>query len=146
MKKTIVFAFAFVLGGYFEAWLDKRRAIKAEEAALNAEINAPEKPAEEKPAEKPTSGRYKWEQIYDIHEDEFGILAGYSSETLYYFADERMVRDREGNAVDDPIKMFGEAFKKEDPFAEFTDDDILYIRNEERKCDYEIVRKTHWPG
>jgi hypothetical protein len=76
---------------------------------------------------------------YVISPDDFAELDGYNTETLYYFADNVMTDDEE-NILDelediigdiDPVKHFGEYEK-----------DSIFVRNDEKQCDYEILRDT----
>lgn len=85
---------------------------------------------QEKPAEPETSG----EHPYVIAPEEFDEL-GYTAISLTYFAD-GVLADENGVVVDDVEEIVGDAL---DHFGEYEDDSV-YVRNDAKRCDYEILR------
>lgn len=77
------------------------------------------------------------EYPYAIAPDEFGEFSDYETIELILFSD-GVITDDEGEPVDDDITdMIGEDFASH--FGEY-EDDAVYIRNDERMADYEIIR------
>lgn len=76
------------------------------------------------------------EAPYMIPPDEFSELDGYRTETLYWYEDGTIVDEME-NEIDDAEDIVGK-----DALVYFKDfnDDSLYVRNDARKTDYEILR------
>lgn len=72
---------------------------------------------------------------YIISPDEFGEC-GYETISLTYYSDNVLV-DENDEIVDDKNDTVGKDF--ESHFGEFESDSV-YIRNDRRKCDYEILR------
>lgn len=72
---------------------------------------------------------------YAISPDEFGENEDYERISLLYFSD-GILADEEFNIVDDIDDIVGEDFF--DHFDEY-EDDMAYIRNDARRCDYEIM-------
>ena len=75
------------------------------------------------------------EEPYTISPDDFGEEAGYEVETLTYYAD-GILADDQDNLIDSVDKMVG--LESLDKFGEY-EDDVVYVRNEQYKCDYEIL-------
>lgn len=93
------------------------------------DYNAPKQPEPSKvvtPEDKP----------YVIPPDEFGEIELYGKVSLMYYADGILadVIDIVDSTIDDTV---GADFA--DHFGEYEDDSV-YIRNDARKCDYEILR------
>ena len=75
---------------------------------------------------------------YVIPPEEFGLFHDYEQIELHYYND-AVLTDEDGEPVDDDIEdMIGEDF--ESHFGEY-EPDAVFIRNDERKIDYEIIRE-----
>ena len=73
---------------------------------------------------------------YVIKPHDFGEFDDYETITLSYYAD-RVLADEFDNIVEDVDDMVGyEALRH---FGEF-EEDVVHVRNDARKCDYEICR------
>lgn len=72
---------------------------------------------------------------YVISPSEFGEL-DYEQESLTYYAD-GVLTDQQGNVIEDPDELVGPNF--EDHFGEYEDDSV-FVRNENEKIDYEILK------
>ncbi len=72
---------------------------------------------------------------YIIDADEFRDGTMDTCVTYSYFED-GVVTDEYDNIVEDVDEAIGEDFVNH-----FDDDDVVYVRNEERRCDYEILRE-----
>lgn len=92
--------------------------------------NTPE-PAAEEPAEPEPSV----EGPYVISPSDFGEMAGYEKISLTYFAD-GVLADEDNEEVDDIEDVVGDALSH---FGEYEEDSV-FVRNDARKCDYEILR------
>lgn len=97
------------------------------------EDNQNEKEGEEK--EEDNDGVSYMEAPYVISSDDFGSVPGYNVEPLDYFAD-GILADGWGVELDiaetigeDAINHFGDY-----------DDDVVYVRNEQTKLEYEVTR------
>lgn len=76
------------------------------------------------------------EKPYMIPPEEFDELDGYKTVTLYWYENRTLVDEME-NEIDDPEDIIGyDALK----YFEVFNDDSLYVRNDARKTDYEILR------
>ena len=75
------------------------------------------------------------EEPYTISPDDFGEEDGYETETLTYYAD-GILADDQDNLIESVDKMVG--IESLDKFGEY-EDDVVYVRNEQYKCDYEIL-------
>lgn len=73
---------------------------------------------------------------YVIMPDQFSELADYDTISLTYYADGILADDMD-EIIEDIDEVVGEDSLNH--FGEF-EDDVVYVRNEERKCDYEILR------
>ncbi len=71
---------------------------------------------------------------YVISPDEFDELDGYTPISLTYFAD-GVLADETGVIVDDVKEIIGDGLNH---FGEY-DDDAVYVRNDAKRCDYEIL-------
>lgn len=76
------------------------------------------------------------ERPYVISPDEFGEFDDYSKITLIFYAD-RVLCDDEDVPVDNVEELVG--FDSLTHFGEFEDDSV-FVRNDVRKTDYEILR------
>lgn len=77
---------------------------------------------------------------YDIPISEFGEREDYTTQTLYYYVGDKTLVDEEDNVVDDINEIIGDYL-----FDKIVNDDEIdscYIRNDEKKCDYEIVKEN----
>lgn len=72
---------------------------------------------------------------YIINPDEFGDNDEYSTKTWMYYAD-FTVTDDEGEIVSDAQKYIGDALTD----LIQSGDNSIYVRNDNNKCDYEIIR------
>ena len=72
---------------------------------------------------------------YTIYPEEFGAIDDYETVSLLYFADGVLTDDR-GEKVDDIADKVGADFYTH--FGEYEEDSV-FVRNEARKCDYEIL-------
>jgi hypothetical protein len=73
---------------------------------------------------------------YVISPSEFGEDDKYESETLYYYND-GVLADREGNRIEDIESCIG--YESLNHFGEFTDDDSVYVRNDDSMMEYEVL-------
>ncbi len=72
---------------------------------------------------------------YIISPNEFGTIDEYEIVSLTYYSDQILVDDN-GDIIDDIDELIGEDSLTH--FGEYEDDSI-FVRNDERKCDYEIL-------
>ena len=91
-------------------------------------IDIPEELAKELGIEEDT--------IYPITADEYGEQ-GYDQEQLYYYAADETLADKDDSVIDPDGSNVGE--DAIDIFI-YTDADTCYIRNNETKTDYEIIK------
>lgn len=75
--------------------------------------------------------------ITPITPDEYGVYATYEQVSLTYFNDGVLVDDMD-NVINDVYGTLGSNF--EDRFGENDDPDVIYIRNDNTRCEYEITR------
>ena len=73
---------------------------------------------------------------YIIRPEEYGEIHAYETLSLNYYAD-GVLTDELDNRIEDVESMVPEDFAKH--FGEF-EDYAVFVRNDERKCDYEILR------
>ena len=73
---------------------------------------------------------------YVISPDEFGCADGYDAIGLTYYSGNGVLVDDNEERVDNVEELVGECSLKH--FGEYEDDSV-YVRNDERKCDYEIL-------
>jgi hypothetical protein len=73
---------------------------------------------------------------YVIMPDQFSEYADYDTISLTYYADGVLADDMD-DVIEDIDEVVGEDSLNH--FGEFEDDSV-YVRNDERKCDYEILR------
>lgn len=78
------------------------------------------------------------DEPYVITPEEFGEFEDYEKVELTYYAD-GILADDEKEIVDDPQAAIG--FESLNHFGEY-DDDVVYVRNDRRKCDYEVYRDS----
>jgi len=74
---------------------------------------------------------------YVIMPDQFSEYADYDTISLTYYADGVLASDDTDEIIEDVDDVVGEDSLNH--FGEFEDDSV-YVRNDERKCDYEILR------
>lgn len=72
---------------------------------------------------------------YPISPDEFGEYEGYEKVSLYYYSD-GVLADVDDNIVSDIEETVGSDF--EDHIGEY-ENNCAYIRNDIKRCDYEII-------
>lgn len=72
---------------------------------------------------------------YVIEPGEFGEMDGYETISLTYYADE-VVTDDYGEIVDDVDDLIG--LESLSHFGEYEDDSV-FVRNDAKRCDYEIL-------
>lgn len=75
------------------------------------------------------------ETPYVIAPEEFDELDGYTPVSLTYFSN-GVLSDEYGVVVDDVEEIIGDALEH---FGEYEDDSV-YVRNDAKRCDYEILR------
>lgn len=78
------------------------------------------------------------EKTYPISQDEFGDFYDYETIELTYYNDGIVVDDAD-NIVDDIEEVLGEHYIK---YIEDDSIDVVYFRNDARKCDYEILKDS----
>lgn len=78
---------------------------------------------------------YVKDKPYVLDESDFGMFDEYDTVTLHYYADDVLADDLD-ILVDNPEETVGDVKS----YFENTDDDIVYVRNEVRECDYEILK------
>lgn len=107
--------------------------VKSYRSSDEEEKNQNEKEGEEK--EEDNDGVSYMEAPYVISPDDFGSVPGYNVEPLDYFAD-GILADGWGVELDiaetigeDAVNHFGDY-----------DDDVVYVRNEQTKLEYEVTR------
>lgn len=76
------------------------------------------------------------ERPYVISPDEFGEFENYEKISLMYYADGVLCDDMD-SPVDNIDEIVGADFA--DHFGEYEDDSV-FVRNDPRRCDYEILR------
>lgn len=76
------------------------------------------------------------EKPYVISPDDFAEMDDYNTETLYYY-DDGVLTDTQDNVISDVEGTVGK--DSLDHFGEYSDD-CVYVRNDKRKTDYEILR------
>lgn len=84
---------------------------------------------------EPEPKRENVEVPYVIPPDEFGELDGYETISLTYFAD-GVLADEDNEPVDDIEEIVGDGLTH---FGEYEEDSV-FVRNDAKKCDYEILR------
>lgn len=72
---------------------------------------------------------------YVISPDEFGESEDYTKVSLKYFED-GVLADEYGEVVDDVEEIVGDALEH---FGDYEDDSV-FVRNDAKRCDYEILR------
>ena len=77
----------------------------------------------------------KYNPIYVIIPEEFGMINGYDEISLTYYSDQVLV-DEDGDVVENVDEIIG--YDSLNHFGEYEDDSV-YVRNEIRKADYEIL-------
>lgn len=75
------------------------------------------------------------DEPYIISPDKYGEMDGYESISLTFYADGTLADDND-EVVEDIDEIVGSDFR--DHFGEYEDDSV-FVRNDKRKCDYEIL-------
>lgn len=104
------------------------------EETAESESEESEKVQYHKAVKEYTEDEPKKKGPYVISPDEFHDGAMLTSATYSYFED-GVVTDEFDNIVEDVDEAIGE------DFVNHFDEDVVYVRNEERNCDYEILRE-----
>lgn len=73
---------------------------------------------------------------YVISPNEFGTMDEYETVSLTYYSKDNVLTDDNDEIVDDVDEIIGQDSLKH--FGEYEDDSV-YVRNDRRKCDYEIL-------
>ena len=71
---------------------------------------------------------------YIISPDDYGEFDDYKTISLTYYSVDKVLADDDDNIVDDVANTVGE-----DVFERFNDDDYVFVRDDWRKIDYEIL-------
>ena len=82
------------------------------------------------------------ESIYFISKDEYIHTGDHSTETLYYFNDNNILTDEDNNKIDDVYGYIGNCNLKK-TFEKYGED-TLYIRNDDKYVDYEIINTNSY--
>lgn len=85
--------------------------------------------------EEPEKSENSGDVPYVISPDEFDELDGYTAISLTYFAD-GVLSDENGVIIDDVEEIVGDGLNH---FGEY-DEDAVYVRNDAKRCDYEILK------
>ena len=72
---------------------------------------------------------------YVISPDEYGEISDYATESLTHYSD-GVLTDMHDNIIDDVDEIVGSDYAEH--FGEYEDDSV-HIRNDAKKCDYEIL-------
>lgn len=75
---------------------------------------------------------------YVISPDEFDTMDGYDVVSLTYYADDVLTDERD-NVIENPESLVGSDWASH--FGEYEDDSV-FVRNDDRMCDYEILADT----
>lgn len=73
---------------------------------------------------------------YVISPDEFGEMPGFDTESWTHYADGILATD-DLEIISDLENIIGDGLEH---FGEYGEDDSVYVRNENLKCDYEILK------
>lgn len=114
---------------------DYARRVQNGEPMKYSKTSVPPKP--ETSAKSKNTG----EHPYVIPPEEFAELDGYTPISLTYFAD-GVLSDESGAVIDDVEEIVGDGL---DHFGEYEDDSV-FIRNDAKRCDYEILRDERTYG
>ena len=79
----------------------------------------------------------KWDDIYDIDTTDFDLDTDYDKVLLYYYTEDGIVANDDDDIVEDHQDLIGTKFVNH--FDEYVKD-TAYIRNDDLRTDYEIVR------
>ena len=85
--------------------------------------------------EEPVQSENSGDVPYVISPDEFDELEGYTPISLTYFAD-GVLADEYGVIVDNVEEIVGDGLNH---FGEY-EEDAVYVRNDAKRCDYEILK------
>lgn len=75
---------------------------------------------------------------YCIPAEEYGEYMSYEQETLVYYSDGVLVHDDTDKVINDINNTVGEFFY--DHFGENDDEDVVYVRNDVLKKEFEIIK------
>lgn len=127
----------------FKKIADEEIASVKEEFCCTAHSDIEEKkteePAEEEDSEEQsyTDAVSKYRSSPDgpriISEEQYGEIEGYFNVTFVYYAD-GVVTDENDEIVEDVEESIGTEFKN------YFEDDVVYVRNDRRRCDYTVER------
>lgn len=92
-------------------------------------------PAKTGVSEEPAQAENSGDVPYVISPEEFDELDGYTAISLTYFAD-GVLSDENGVIIDDVEEIVGDGLNH---FGEY-DEDAVYVRNDAKRCDYEILK------
>jgi hypothetical protein len=73
---------------------------------------------------------------YIIDADEFGDSYEYDTDRLVYYANDGVLTTESDDVIDDVNHIVGV-----DNLNKFDDEDVIFVRNDLTKCDYEITRE-----
>lgn len=108
-------------------------------ANLLAQYRAEEEAFENQNKQKGGDSDMEYDDPYVISPDDFDENNSYDRIGLTYYADGTVVDDCDEVLDDDEIDVqIGRDWI--DSFGEYGDDDVIHVRNEQSKTDYEIVR------
>lgn len=111
-------------------------AISATDAVKNFKNSFFEKPSLDEYVKEIDKRQYSIpKDIYVISPKEFGEIDDYERITLTYYSD-KVLTDEDDEIIDDIDDTVGEDFA--DHFGEYEEDSV-YVRNDVRNCDYEIL-------
>ena len=74
---------------------------------------------------------------YQIQEDDFGMIQFYGTKTLRYYTDDILADEVDAIFETRDIDLGPDALK----YFDETDDDVMYIRDEDNEMDYEIIKE-----
>lgn len=78
---------------------------------------------------------------YPISSLEFGEYNDYNRESYVYCTEDNALVDVDGSIVDEVEEKIGDCLNRfTDIITEYDEDDDLYVRNENNKTDYEIIK------
>lgn len=174
MIKNIIFAVTGVALGSIVTWkiLDSKykRIIKEEIDDVKQHYEAKAKASVEEPEEEKHEGRYPWgessldvnseeeldkyidivssyngknkNEPYTISPDEYGLEDYTEISLLYYPEDDVLVTEDTLELADRHITVGEDLLKR---FKNSEDLDVVYIRNDDRKIDYELLKTDYNP-
>lgn len=78
------------------------------------------------------------DEPYIIDADEFGDSYDYDTDRLVYYADGVLATESD-EVIDDVDHIIGV-----ENLTQFDDDDVIFVRNDVTKCDYEVTREHRY--